>query len=145
MIHCLFLCAVLVPPGSGDTADAKTARKDIEQVLSNQVEAWNKGDLKGFMAGYHRSNEITFYSGGNIYKGWDAMLERYQKRYQGEGKEMGKLTFKDLDIQLLGAEAAVVRGRWQLVQSKAMPGGLFTLIVRKTPEGWRIVHDHTSD
>jgi ketosteroid isomerase-like protein len=132
-------------PANGDTEEAKAARLAIGQVLSNQLDAWNKGDLKGFMAGYQHSNEVTFYSGGTVLKGWDAMLERYQKKYQGPGKEMGKLTFRDLDITVLSADSAVVRGRWELKQSKEMPGGLFTLIFRKTSEGWRIAHDHTSN
>jgi ketosteroid isomerase-like protein len=113
--------------------------------MVDQLDAWNKGDLKGFMAGYLKSPDVTFYSGGNVVKGWDAMLERYQKKYQGEGKEMGKLTFRDVEIDVLSAESAVVRGRWDLKMTKTNPGGLFTLLLRKTTDGWRIVHDHTSD
>ena len=75
---------------------------------------------------------------------WQATLERYQKRYQGAGKEMGQLAFEDLQIDLLAADSAWVRGRYQLVTGKATFTGLFTLIVKKFPEGWRIVHDHTS-
>jgi ketosteroid isomerase-like protein len=57
---------------------------------------------------------------------------------------MGKLTFSELQIEMLGPDSAYVRGRWQLVTSKDKPGGLFTLIFKRLPEGWRIVHDHTS-
>jgi ketosteroid isomerase-like protein len=144
-ISCFCLLVFLTPVRAGDTEDAKAARKAIYQVLEGQVQAWNKGDLKGFMTGYLRSSELTFYSGGNVIKGWDAMLERYEKKYTGAGKEMGKLAFKDVDIELLSATSAVVRGRWQLTLSKESPGGLFTLIFRKTSDGWRIVHDHTSN
>jgi ketosteroid isomerase-like protein len=143
-IFCLCAFAFLAPTPAGDTEEAKASRKAIYQVLLSQLEAWNKGDLKGFMNGYLRSDQLTFYSGKDILKGWDTMLERYQKKYQGEGKEMGKLTFKDVDIELLSAESAVVRGRWELTLTKESPGGLFTLILRKTKDGWRIVHDHTS-
>jgi uncharacterized protein (TIGR02246 family) len=141
---CLCLLLAAQPP-AGDTEQTKAAQKAILQVLTNQQDAWNKGDLKGFMAGYHHSNELTFYSGATINKGWDAIFERYQKKYQAEGKEMGKLTFREIDIQVLGPDSAVVRGRWELKMSNDMPGGLFTLIVRKTTDGWRIVHDHTSN
>jgi beta-aspartyl-peptidase (threonine type) len=140
---CAFAC--LAPAQSGDTDEAKASRKAIYQVLLDQLEAWNKGDLKGFMNGYHRSDNLTFYSGSKIFKGWDNMLERYQKEYQGEGKEMGKLTFKEVDIELLSADSALVRGQWHLTMSKDKEmGGLFTLVLRKTKDGWRIVHDHTS-
>lgn len=116
----------------------------IRTVLTDQVVAWNKGDLQGFMAGYWRSDALTFFSGKDATRGWAATLERYQKRYQAEGKEMGKLTFSELEIDMLGADAAFVRGRWKVVQRKETHAGLFTLIVKKVPEGWRIVHDHTS-
>jgi ketosteroid isomerase-like protein len=141
----LCLCLVLIGQKGGDADELKAQKKAIYNVMVDQLDAWNKGDLKGFMAGYHKSPDVTFYSGGNVVKGWDAMLERYQKKYQGEGKEMGKLTFRDVEIDVLSAESAVVRGRWDLKMTKTNPGGLFTLLLRKTTDGWRIVHDHTSD
>jgi uncharacterized protein (TIGR02246 family) len=146
MCGCIAVClaALVSVQTGGESADAKASRAAIATVLANQVEAWNKGDLPGFMAGYLRSGDLTFYSGDTILKGWDATLQRYQKKYQGEGNEMGKLAFKDLDIQLLSPDSAVVRGRWELKRTKDNPHGLFTLILRKTPEGWRIIHDHTS-
>jgi beta-aspartyl-peptidase (threonine type) len=118
--------------------------KAIRAVLDAQVVAWNGGDIEGFMEGYWRSPKLTFSSGSDITRGWDATLQRYKKKYQSEGAEMGKLTFRDLEIEPLGPEAALVRGRWQLVRTKDKPGGVFSLILRKLPEGWRIVHDHTS-
>lgn len=72
-------------------------------------------------------------------------MERYQKRYQGEGKEMGKLKFSELSVEKLGADHALVKGRWQLTLTKESPTGLFTLIFRKLPAGWKIIHDHTSN
>jgi beta-aspartyl-peptidase (threonine type) len=123
----------------------KPAEKEIRRVLDDQVKAWNKGDLNGYMQGYWKSPELTFSSGKDHTKGWQQTLERYRKRYQGEGREMGKLSFSDLVVTPLGPDSAFVRGRWQLVRSKDRPGGLFTLIFRRFPEGWRIVHDHTSN
>jgi ketosteroid isomerase-like protein len=139
----LCFCVLLAPQQAG--GDAEATKKAIFQVLTDQVDAWNRGDLKGFMAGYHHSGDITFYSGGTIHKGWDNVMDRYQKKYQGEGKEMGKLAFRDVIIDVIGQDTAVVRGRFELKTTKDMPTGLFTLIVRKTPPGWRIVHDHTSN
>jgi ketosteroid isomerase-like protein len=125
-------------------AKPAAAEKAIRQELDAQAAAWNKGDLKGFMAGYWQSPHLSFYAGKDKTRGWQATLERYQKRYQAEGREMGKLTFSEIDIDLLGPDSAYVRGRWQVVTSKETLGGLFTLIFKKLPEGWRIVHDHTS-
>ena len=127
-------------------ADDANSKKAIQQVLDDQQAAWNKGDLEAFMVGYWKSDELSFYSGGDKTKGWNATYERYKKRYQSEGKEMGTLTFSELDISVAGAENAIVRGRWQLkLKDGKTMGGLYTLWMRKLPEGWRIVHDHTSN
>lgn len=132
----------IVAFGANDQSDTRNA---IEQVLGRQQEAWNRHDLEGFMAGYWNSPELTFFSGAKITSGWDATLERYRRTYQSEGREMGKLEFSDLRIEPLGAEAAFVRGVWHLTLSDGKtPHGLFTLVFRKFPEGWKIVHDHTS-
>ena len=119
-------------------------KKQFGGVLDAQAAAWNKGDLDGFMAEYWNDDKLTFISGGDITFGWKATKERYVKRYQADGKEMGKLTFSELEVEVLGPYAALVRGRWQLELSKDKPGGLFTLLFKRLPEGWRIVHDHTS-
>ena len=117
----------------------------IEKVLQNQVQAWNGHDLEAFMTGYWNSPSLTFFSGDQVAKGWQAGLDRYRKRYQGEGREMGKLEFSDLQIEVLGPDSAFVRGGWKLTMTDAKtPHGLFTLIFRKSPDGWKIVHDHTS-
>ena len=114
------------------------------RLLDDQAAAWNKGDLVGFMKGYLESDDLSFFSGNAKTKGWKATLERYQKKYQGEGKEMGKLSFKEMSIELLGNDNALVRGRYHLKLKSDAPTGIFTLILRKTPAGWRIIHDHTS-
>ncbi|PYX80121.1 MAG: DUF4440 domain-containing protein [Acidobacteria bacterium] len=120
-------------------------RAAVEQVLKNQVQAWNRHDLEGFMTGYWNSPQLTFFAGDNLAKGWEATLDRYRKRYQGEGREMGKLEFSDLQIEGLSADAAFVRGGWKLTMPDGKtPHGLFTLIFRRFADGWKIVHDHTS-
>lgn len=122
------------------------AKADIKGVLIEQTAAWNRGDLEGFMKGYWNSPDLTFYSGGNIAQGWQAALDRYEKNYQGTGKEMGKLEFQDLEVDLLCSDAAEATGKWQLTKSDGTkPHGLFTLILKKfSATGWQIVHDHTS-
>jgi ketosteroid isomerase-like protein len=116
----------------------------IRQVLDDQVAAWNRADLDGFMAGYWNSPDLSFYSGKDKKRGWQETFNRYRARYQAEGKEMGSLTFTELDIEMLGSDTALVRGRWKVDMSKESLEGLFTLLMRRFPAGWRIVHDHTS-
>jgi ketosteroid isomerase-like protein len=118
---------------------------EVKQTLDAQVAAWNKKDLAGYMAGYWKSDALTFYSGGTITKGWQPTLDRYKQRYQGEGKEMGTLEFRELTVEPLAPRVAVARGRWHLAMSAGKElEGLFTVILKKFPEGWRIVHDHSS-
>ncbi len=116
----------------------------IQRVLDDQAAAWNKGNLPAFMKGYLESDDLSFFSGNGKTKGWKATLERYQKKYQADGKEMGKLTFTELSIEMLGTDHALVRGRFHLKLKSDAPTGIFTLVMRKTPAGWRIIHDHTS-
>ena len=117
----------------------------VQQVLQRQQDAWNRHDLEGFMAGYWNSPELTFFSGAKETAGWQSTIERYRKTYQSEGREMGKLEFSDLPIEALGGDAAFARGAWHLTMADGKtPHGLFTLIFRKFPDGWKIVHDHSA-
>jgi beta-aspartyl-peptidase (threonine type) len=117
----------------------------IRKAIDAQVAAWNNQDLNGFMAGYWNSTELTFFSGGTVTHGWQGAIERYKKSYQAPGKEMGKLEFQDLQIEMLGPTSAFVRGKFMLTMPDGShPQGLFTIVFRQFPEGWRIVHDHSS-
>ena len=137
------LCMLVVSSRGQETADP--ARNAIRKAIEDQQAAWNRHDLEGFMAGYWNSPELTFFSGGRESKGWQAALDRYQKNYQGAGHEMGKLEFASLRIEMLGPDSAFVRGEFHLTMPDGKtPRGLFTLIFRKFPQGWKIVHDHSA-
>jgi ketosteroid isomerase-like protein len=124
---------------------AGAAQSEIEAVLHQQVEAWNRHDLEAFMAGYWNSPDLIFFSGAQRTSGWESTLDRYRAKYQSEGHEMGKLEFSDLSIHQLAPDAAFVLGEYRLsMPDGSAPHGLFTLIFRKFPDGWKIVHDHTS-
>jgi SnoaL-like domain len=146
------LSAQTAAPDQKEAADPLTfedQRAELEQsikhVLVSQVEAWNKGNIEGFMQGYWNSPELTFISGSTLTKGWEPTLERYKKNYQQGGNEMGHLEFQDLTIDLLSRRAAVVTGKWGLTMSSGKnPHGFFTLVFKRMPNGWKIVQDHTS-
>lgn len=143
----LALLVAAIPVGSEarqKKSRPEIARKEIRAVLDRQVQAWNRGDLEGFMQGYWRSPTLTFFSGGTTVSGWEQTLGRYRNRYQTAGNEMGKLEFRDLNIELLGPSAAFVRGQFHLTMSSGESKGLFTLTFRKIGGRWKIVHDHTS-
>jgi len=117
-------------------------RAAIRAVLEAQADAWNRGDIDGYMEGYARDETTTFISGDTITRGWKTVLNRYKRSYDTRDK-MGTLMFADLDIRPLGA-FYVATGRWQLMRQGDAPRGRFTLLLRRTPAGWRIFHDHTS-
>jgi ketosteroid isomerase-like protein len=124
---------------------AQAPQTSIGKVLTDQQAAWNRHDLNAFMSGYWNSPGLTFSSKGKTINGWQGAYDRYRTTYQSPGVEMGHLDFSDLKIELLGSDAAFVRGAFHLTLSNGKtPHGVFTLIFRKFPDGWKIVHDHTS-
>lgn len=145
-------CLALTPLASSHSAPAQdesgsygNEARAIERVLHKQQEAWNHHDLEGFMAGYWNSSELTFFSGAKERDGWQSTMDRYLETYASPGHEMGKLEFSGLRVEVLSQDAAFVRGSWRLTMFDGKtPHGLFTLVFRKFPEGWKIVHDHTS-
>ncbi len=124
---------------------ARAASMDaaIRAVLDQQVAAWNRGDIDGFMNGYAHSRDTTFVSGDLVTRGWKTVRDRYARRYDSREK-MGALTFSGLTIMQLSPDAALVLGSWNLKRRGDRPQGKFTLLFRKLPAGWRIVLDHTS-
>jgi ketosteroid isomerase-like protein len=117
----------------------------VRAVLNAQAEAWNRGDLEGYMRGYWESDSLTFFGGGDVTRGWKPTLERYTRRYRGEGREMGHLTLEVIDLAVVARGQAFVRGAWSLDLKGGHPHGLFTLWLRHFPgTGWRVVHDHSS-
>lgn len=122
--------------------DEKIVRA-VRAVLDAQVAAWNRGDIDGFMEGYMRGPDTVFVSGESITRGWQTVLDRYKKSYDSREK-MGTLAFLEIEIKPLNRDAAIAFGRWQLTRAADAPHGRFTLIFRRTREGWRITHDHTS-
>jgi ketosteroid isomerase-like protein len=133
----IVLLAVLSLMSTGDPSE------DIVMVLSAQADAWNAGNIAGYMKGYWESDSLIFTSGGRVHRGWQAAMNKYLATYDTPEK-MGKLMFTDLEISLLSSTSACVLGRWTLERATDRPTGVFTLVMKRFPEGWRIVHDHTS-
>jgi uncharacterized protein (TIGR02246 family) len=127
-----------MPSDSNGSIDAA-----IESVIHNQEEAWNRGDIDQFMDYYWRSDELTFSSGGQTTRGWEATMKRYRDRYSTPEK-MGKLKLDKLEITPLGDSAALVLGQWQVERESEPLNGNFSLVVRKLDNRWLIIHDHTS-
>ena len=140
-----FLGALLVAASAGARADKWKAkdRAAMLAVLTTQQNDWNKGDIRAFMQGYWNSTELTFAGTRGFTRGWQPVMERYEKSYADKAA-MGRLDFSELEIRQLGPDAALVLGKWHLQRQAGDVGGIFTLVLQRFPEGWRIVHDHTT-
>lgn len=129
---------------SGDvTARDAAIAKAIADVLATQREAWNRGDIDAFMDAYVREDALVFTSGGKVRRGWDETISRYRARYV-DAAAMGKLTFDGLETTVLSDDAALVLGRWRLVDTPESGHGVFTLLFVQRAGRWLIMHDHTS-
>jgi hypothetical protein len=131
-------CTPAQPPPSPESLEA-----GVRALLKKQVADWNRGDVTAFMRGYWKSPQTEFVGTDGIMRGWETVLDRYRKTYPDRAS-MGHLDFTGLEVTVLGPEAALAVGHWQLKRLNDTPGGVFTLVFRKFPEGWRIINDHTS-
>ncbi|HEY4906269.1 MAG TPA: nuclear transport factor 2 family protein [Candidatus Acidoferrum sp.] len=120
-------------------------RVAITQLLSVQQVAWNKGDIDAFMTAYWNSPDLTFSGASGVQRGFEAVSARYKKVYPDKST-MGQLDFSDLEFHFTGNDGALVLGHWHLTRDKDKGdiGGVFSLVWQRFPEGWRIIHDHTS-
>lgn len=118
-------------------------RAAITKILDAQQKAWNQGNVDAFLEGYWHSPGLTFSGSSGIARGWDGVQARYKKNYPDRAA-MGQLDFSDLEFRFLGANDALVLGHWHLARAQGDIGGVFSLIWQRFPEGWRIIHDHTS-
>jgi ketosteroid isomerase-like protein len=141
LLYSVSLVLVLSACVSGP--DRNSIEREVRAVLEKQVAEWNAGNLAGFMETYARSANTRFASGGDVSLGWQTVFDRYRRKY-GDEETMGHLRFSDIDIQALGRDSALAFGRWHLTREGGDASGLYTLVFRRTREGWRIVHDHTS-
>lgn len=136
-------CSSTTQAASAPPPVAPADRAAIERILKEQDEAWNRGDLHAFVAGYAEGERMTYVGkGGAIVRGRAALEERYRKSYP-EGRR-GTLTFSELDVRRVGPDDYLVLGKWSLALPPDNPHGTFTLVFERGPKGFQIIHDHSS-
>jgi ketosteroid isomerase-like protein len=128
--------------GLGES-DVEAARQEILAAMKVSAEAWNAGDIDRYMECYDRSKEVRFAGEESYSLGWQTVLDNYRKGYPDRAS-MGTLTYSDVDVTVISPDGALVFGRWRLDRREDSPSGLYTLLFRKGPAGWRIVHDHST-
>jgi beta-aspartyl-peptidase (threonine type) len=130
-------------PARVDNIGPSAVTDAVRDVLQQQQQAWNAGDIDRFMEFYWKSDNLTFSSRGKVTRSWQNVLESYKRRYSSR-QQMGELVFDALEITPLGADAALVLGNWTVRREPDAIGGNFTLVLRRLEGKWLIVHDHTS-
>lgn len=118
---------------------------DVVKVLLAQERAWNAGNLQGFLETYKNSPDIVIISNG-LARGFEDLEATYKKNYPDRAS-MGTLTFSDLEPHLLDDRFATATGRYQLERAKNKGGnasGMFSLVLEKTADGWKVILDHTT-
>jgi ketosteroid isomerase-like protein len=139
----LYLVASLLCAACATSRPA-ALRHDISQVLTTQTAAWNRGDVAGFMQGYWQSDSLVFIGKRGLTYGWQPTLDNYRRNYP-DAAAMGQLTFSNLHITPVSAQAAHVVGRWHLTRPAAGDlEGHFLLVFRRLAGRWVIVADHSS-
>lgn len=137
------LTLLLLPFMGRTQAPSPKVRGMIAATMQAQEEAWNRGDLKGFMDGYWESDSLRFIGKSGITRGWSQTLANYERGYPDRAA-MGKLTFTILIVEKLGPRCVGVTGKWHLQREKDAPQGYFSLIWKKMNGKWVIVADHSS-
>jgi hypothetical protein len=123
----------------------KEETEAIRKMVFRSMDAWNKGDIKGYMMEYHQDSNTQFITRRGALKGWNATLNNYLKHYPNRAS-MGVLSFELDTIELLKPASAGlghVNGKWKLIRAQDTPQGYFSLITKKTKEGPKIIIDHT--
>ena len=118
-------------------------KEAVMKVLATQQDAWNRGDIEGFMQDYWKSDSLMFVGKTAPVYGWQTTLDHYKKGYPNRAA-MGQLMFDIIQVKILDPSNAFVMGGWKLKREKDEPGGYFTLWFRKINGEWKIVCDHTS-
>lgn len=146
----VFSLAVLVSACTSDRQpvsnriDPAALHAAVDSLLSESAVAWNGGDLEGFMDWYRRDPSTTYIGSPGLVHGWEGIRARYTSFFE-EGAERDSLRFEELETRQLGLALGLATARYVLFDGDSVTAtGLFTLILRRETEGWRIVHDHSS-
>ena len=117
--------------------------QQILGILERQTQAWNRGDLQGFMRGYWEDDSLMYIGKGGVTYGFAKTLQSYIRNY-GDTARMGRLQFDILHLKKLSEDHYFVVGKWSLRRSAGDVGGHYTLLWKKIKGQWVIIADHSS-
>lgn len=137
---CLGLLVACAAPAANGNPES-----EVTALITDQAQAWNRGDLAGFMAGYANDTTLTYVSGRRVAHGWQALYDRYYATYFAPGETHDSLTFEDVAVRALAPDVALATARFRLSRGDStMSSGPFTLVLQRRGGRWVIVHDQTA-
>lgn len=128
---------------SASAASPKAERAAILSTIARMEEAWNRGDFRGYMAGF-KNPDVVFVSGGKFQQGWQGTLDHYVRDYGGSAERRGKLHFYNMKVDLLAPDAAMLVGQYRLERGARVTEGVNTRLFRKVHGKWFITMNHVS-
>ncbi len=134
------LAACCPQPKAGDPEAEKAA---IRHVIADMETAWNRGDFRGYMAGFKKP-DVVFVSKGEFQRDWQGTLDHYVRDYGGDPKRRGRLHFSDIRIEILGPDSAQLISRYRLEGGGRPQDGINTRLMRKVDGRWVIALNHVS-
>ena len=137
----LLVAAAPCPAPGGRRAATEEAA--IRRVVAGMEAAWNRGDFRGYMAGFKKP-DVVFVSRGRVQKDWQGTLDHYQHDYGGDPARRGRLHFWDIRIELLAPDAAQLVSRYRLQGGGKPQDGINTRLFRKVGGKWVIALNHVS-
>lgn len=145
LLALLTVTAACAPaPGAYEPPDPDVLQAAADSLLNESARAWNAGDLDGFVYWYRRGPETSFLGSSGLTHGWEAIRDRYAPGFE-PGADRDSLRFEGLESRPLAPGLGLATARYVLYQADSVTAtGVFTLILRDTPDGWRIIHDHSS-
>ena len=123
--------------------DRAAEERAIRQVIADMEAAWNRGDFRGYMAGF-RKPDVVFVSRGRFQRDWQGTLDHYVRDYGGDPARRGRLHFFDIRVELLGPDAAQLISRYRLEGGGRPQDGINTRLLRKVDGRWVIALNHVS-
>lgn len=125
------------------TASPQTDRTAILSTVRSMEAAWNRGDFRGYMAGF-RNPDVIFVSGGKFQDGWQGTLDHYIRDYGGSPERRGHLHFYNMKVDVLAPDAAMLVGQYRLERGPRVTEGVNTRLFRKVHGRWLITMNHVS-
>ena len=123
----------------------KDSCEEINDLMCEQEESWNKGNIEDFMKKYWKNDSLIFIGKSGINYGWNKTTSNYKKSYPSRNS-MGLLHFNNIKCLPINDTTHIISGQWNIsrLDSSKNIGGYYSLMWIKKEDGWRIVYDHTS-